>query len=273
MQNILKLLPGTKTKISNELLRKWNITLVALYAIQGGLILLLSSAHYLQISSLFTANDTLQTKLTGDTVMAPAIHQLVTINLVGLVAAFIFISAILHLLAATIYRTKYEAWLKKDVNPLRWSEYSLSGGVILVVIGLLTGISDSASLLMLFAFAVIVGLSGFMIEVRRQQPKRKLVLQRIDKYIIGIAAIIPWIVIGLYVIGSNIFGAGIPSFLYVIYLSTLLFFIAIAANFYLMQTRKGGWKSYAYGECWHMGLSLVVQSLLAWQIFIDVLHP
>jgi hypothetical protein len=273
MRNFLKLLPSTKTKNTNELLRKWNITLVALFAVQGGLILLLSTPHYLQLTSLFTSNDSLQTRLTGETVTAPAIHQLLTINLVGPVAAFIFISAILHLLAATVYRPKYEAWMKKEINPLLWLEFALSGGIILVIIGLLAGINDISSLLMLFSFSVVVGLSGFIIEARRHQPKRKPLFQRLDKYMTGIGAAIPWIIIGLYIISSNIFGAGVPAYMYVIYLSTLLLFIAISVNFYFIQTRKGGWIGYAYGECWHMGLSLVVQSLLAWQIFIDVLHP
>lgn len=273
MQNVLKLLPGSKSKITTELFRKWNITLTAIYAIQGGALLILSTAHYVQLNALFTTNDALQTRLTGETVIAPAIHQLFIINLVGPVAAFIFISAIMHLLAATIYRNKYDAWLKKEINPLRWIEYALSGGVILIIIGLLAGISDIGSLLMLFVLAIIVSISGFIIEARVHLPKRSQMFQELDRYLMAIAASIPWLIIGLYIICSNIFGSGVPAYLYEVYLTTLVLIIAIATNFYLTNKRKGGWKGYAYGECWHMGLSLIVQSLLAWQVFVDVLHP
>ncbi len=273
MQNFLNFLPSVKSKITNELLRKWNITLTALYAIQGGALLLLSTSHFIQLNSLFTTTDSLQTKLTGEIVLAPAVHQLITINLVGLVAAFIFVSAILHLLAATIYRPKYEAWLKRGSNPLRWIEYSLSGGIMFVVIGLLVGIYDIASLLMLFIFSIILGLMGIIIETKLLQTKKKQTFHGLDKYLLLITAVIPWLIIGLYVIGSNVFGSGLPNYIYVVYVSTLLLFIAIGVNFLKAQTKKGKWVSYTYGECLHMGLSFIVQSLLAWQIFIDVLHP
>lgn len=273
MQNIFQLFTNRKTKITNQSLKKWNIILFGLYIIQGGAILLFSAAHYFQINSLFVTNDALQTKLTGETVTAPAVHQLFTINLVGPVAAFIFVAAIIHLLIATIFRPQYELWFKKNINPFRWLEYGLCGGIILVVIGLLAGIYDIASLFLLFTLAIIAALSGLIIEAQTTTIKQKLLPKWLGNCVTFVAVLVPWFVIGFYILATDIFGAGTPGYMYALYPLMLLLFVAIAINTYLVRTKKGDWSNYLYSEYWHMGLSFTVQSLLAWLIFIYVLHP
>jgi heliorhodopsin len=274
MQDILRLIFGSKPNLSDRLLNKWNVILVALYAIEGGAILLLSSAHFVALNSLFATNDSLQTKLTGETVTAPAIHQLFTINLVGPVAAFIFISAITYLLSATIYRQKYDAWLKRGINPFRWIQYGLSGGIMLCVIGILSGVYDIASLLMIFVMTIIVAIFGYMLEARSQTRKQKTpILSRLESSILVLVGIMPWVVIGFYIVAANIFGSGVAGYVYLIYLSTLVLFAAIAYNTCLTLIKKNNWSNYLYGERLHMMVSFVVQSLLALLIFIDVLHP
>jgi hypothetical protein len=272
MQNILQFILGNKTKITLESLKKWNLILVALYVIQGGAILLLSISHFFQISVLYVTKDTLQSQLTGQTVIAPATHQLFIINLVGPVAAFLFIAAILHFLSATIWRNQYENWIKKNINPLRWLEYGLNGGIILIVIGLLAGIYDIASLLMLFAFAIMAALMGLFIEANTKSLQVKQLPKWLDKCVVYIAFLIPWIIIGFYLKAADFYGSGTQVMLYVIYLLTLILFIAIFVNVYLMKAKKYNWKDYLYTERWHFVLSFVAQSLLAWLVYIDIFH-
>jgi hypothetical protein len=39
----------------------------------------------------------------------------------------------------------------------------------------------------------------------------------------------------------------------------------------LQYKRVGRWRDYRYGERWYLWLSLVAKSLLAWQVFANVL--
>ena len=39
----------------------------------------------------------------------------------------------------------------------------------------------------------------------------------------------------------------------------------------LQYARLGRWRDYLYGERWYLLLSLVAKSLLAWQVFANVL--
>ena len=271
MQNIRKLLLGGRAKITKESLRKWHVSLVVISAVEGGAILILGAAHTFPVTTLFVTTDSLQTRLTGETISAPALHQLFTVNLVGPVAALFFVTAVIHLLIATAWRTRYEAWLKKDINPLRWLEYVLSGGIIFVIIGLLVGVYDIGSLLLLIAMAIVIGLYGFALESIGRQLNRNssLLLNSIGV----IALVVPWVLLALYMLAASIYGSGTAIHIFVIYLVGLLLSLAIAANTYLLRAKRGNWANYIYGERWYMCLSLVAESLLAWLVFVGVLHP
>jgi hypothetical protein len=271
MQNIRKLLLGGKAKITKESLKKWHVSIVVISAVEGGVILILSAVHTFPITTLFVTTDSLQTRLTGETISAPALHQLFTVNLVGPVAALFFITAVIHLLIATVCRTRYEAWLKKGVNPLRWLEYALNGGIIFVIIGLLVGVYDAGSLLLLFTMAIVVGLYGFALESIGHQLKRNSSLLLNSAGVITL--VVPWIVLALYMLAANIYGSGTAIHIFVIYLAVLILSAAIAVNTYLLRVKRSNWANYIYGERWYMGLGLVTESLLAWLVFVGVLHP
>jgi hypothetical protein len=154
---------------------------------------------------------------------------------------------------------------------LRWLEYVLSGGIIFVIIGLLVGVYDIGSLLLLIAMAIVIGLYGFALESIGRQLNRNssLLLNSIGV----IALVVPWVLLALYMLAASIYGSGTAIHIFVIYLVGLLLSLAIAANTYLLRAKRGNWANYIYGERWHMCLSLVAESLLAWLVFVGVLHP
>ncbi|MGH7141882.1 MAG: heliorhodopsin HeR [Candidatus Saccharimonadales bacterium] len=272
MLNIFKPLFDKKSKISNESLKKWNLTIASLSLVQGGLILFLSAPYNLPVTMLFSTNDTLQSRLTGGTVTAPAVQQLFTINLIYLPAAFFLISAVAHLLAATKYKTQYEAGIKKGINKLRWIEYALSSGIMLIVVGLLAGMYDIGSLLLIFVLAVIACLVGLMLELDNRLRSKKTKLEPFSNFVGAFAGVIPWLIIAFYLCGTSTYGSGVAPYVYGVYGSTLLLFAAIALNFYLLRNKKARWADYLWGERWYMGLSLAAKSLLAWLVFIYVFH-
>lgn len=249
-------------------LHSWNKWLAWIHALQGIAILVLSANTLLPITTSYLTLNPLAEKVT----LVPATHHLFDINLAWLVAAFFFMSATAHCLLATVYRKRYESELRQGMNRLRWIEYSVSASTMMVAIGLLSGIYDLSTLIMIFALDLIMNLLGLAMEVYNQGKRNA---PNWLAYGIGcIAGVVPWIVFAIYVFGANVYGAGnIPTFVYWIYASIFVFFNSFAINMYLQYKRVGKWADYLYGERMYMILSLVAKTLLAWQVFAGTLRP
>lgn len=257
-------------KITFESLNKWNLTMAFLHFIQGVAVLILSgssafavSTNYLTLNSLASSG--------GTPVLVNGYRLLFNVNLAYLVAAFFFMSAIAHLVVATVYRKTYEKNLAQGINKARWYEYSISASTMMVAIAMLSGVSDISSLLMIFTLDFVMNMMGLVMEVHNQTTKKTSWLS----YNIGcIAGIVPWIVFAIYVFGARTYGSGqIPSFVYWIYLTLFILFSSFAVNMYLQYKKVGKWADYLYGEKVYMILSLVAKSLLAWQVFFGTLRP
>jgi len=265
----------TKTKIPTTVptagLNKWNSWLAIVHAVQGAIILLLSMTRVFPVQTSYLTVDPIATDLSGHTVLAGATRHLFDINLAFLVAAFFFMSAIAHGIAATVYRRRYEADLKKKINRARWIEYSLSASTMMVAIAVLSGIADLSTLILIFVLDAVMCLTGLLMETHNQGKARVQWLS----YIVGcIAGIAPWVVFGIYIYSSNVFGSGnIPGFVYAIYASMFVLFMSFAVNMFLQYKKVGKWADYMYGERAYMLLSLVAKTALAWQIFMGALRP
>jgi hypothetical protein len=84
----------------------------------------------------------------------------------------------------------------------------------------------------------------------------------------SIAGTVPWIAITVYVVGA---GSGMPTFVYGIFVSLFVLFNCFAINQWLQYRAKGAWHDYLHGERVYIVLSVVAKTLLAWQIFANVL--
>ncbi len=245
-------------------LNRFNLIMAAVHALQGVLILLLSRDFSLPISTAYLSfNDA-----TGQ--LEPATQHLFDLSLPWLIAIFFFLSAVAHLIIATVYRKKYEANLKKGINKARWIEYSLSASIMMVAIALLVGIYDLGSLIAIFALVAVMNLCGLIMEIHNQTTTRT---NWLSFWVGCLAGIIPWIVIGLYFWASANNGSAPPTFVYWIYVSIFIFFNCFALNMVLQYKKVGKWRSYLYGERAYIILSLVAKSALAWQVFAGTLRP
>lgn len=259
-----------RTKITYESLNKWNFGLAALHAAQGIIILVLSSARAFPVTTNYLAIDPLQSKGAGHPVLALASRHLFDINLAYLIAAFFFISAIAHVLQATVCRPSYEADLVKGINKARWWDYALSASVMMIAIGLLVGVSDISTLLMFFGLIAIMNLLGLVMELYNHGKHASSWLV----YWIGcLSGVLPWIAIAIYLIGSNLYGNGTPGFVYGIFGSIFVLFACFGLNMFLQCRKRGEWINYLYGERVYMILSLLAKTALAWQVFAGSLRP
>ena len=97
-----------------------------------------------------------------------------------------------------------------------------------------------------------MNLCGLLMELRTTTG-------RIDwkPYWLGcLAGIVPWLVILLYLVSSQVYGVGVPGFVWGIYASLFVLFNGFAVNMYLQYRRTGKWRRYEFGERLYMVLSL-----------------
>lgn len=248
---------------------RWNRNLAILHALQAVLILILANGKTFAVTLNYVALDPLASH-GGQPALVPASQHWLDVNLAYLVAAFFLMSALAHLLMATVYRSTYETDLRRGMNRIRWIEYAMSASTMMVAIGLLVGVVDFASLLMLFGLTAVMNLLGLAMEVYSQGTHKPSWLA----YIIGcVAGAIPWLVIVIYLLAGGVYGSTAPAFVYWIFVSIFLFFSCFAVNMFLQYRQRGHWANYLYGERVYMILSLVAKTALAWQIFSGTLRP
>jgi hypothetical protein len=245
-------------------LRRWNLALGALHLMQGVLMLALASPFALPVTASFLELD----PAAGMLVAEP--RTLVELPVALLVACFLLLSAAAHATLGTAGRRWYEAELRRGVNRARWVEYSLSSSLMIVVIAMLVGVYDVAALLLLFVANAAMILFGWLMETQNRDDRRVVW----TAYWFGVlAGAVPWVAIGVYLLGAASGPGGPPAFVYGIYGSIFAFFNVFALNMVLRYRRVGRWRDHLHGERAYMLLSLVAKSALAWQVFAGTLRP
>lgn len=250
---------------SYKKLRIFNLVAAGVHAIQGVLMLVLSNNFKLPVTTSFLQFNSVTQSLAPETEIA------FELPIGPMVAAFLFMSALAHLLISLpgIFQW-YERNLKKGINKARWIEYSFSSSLMMVIVCMLVGIYDAVTLLVIFFLNAMMILFGWMMEVQNQTTKKT----DWTSYIFGcIAGIVPWIAVAIYLFGSGEGDNKAPTFVYWIFFSIFLFFNIFAINMILQYKKVGKWKNYLYGEYVYIILSLVAKSILAWQVFAGTLMP
>jgi hypothetical protein len=238
-------------------LRVYNLVMAALHAVQGVAIVLLSNDFSIPVTALF---------LEGPPGTDPTLVELFEIPIGPAVAAFLFLSALAHLVVGGPAFGWYRSELLHNRNRARWVEYALSSSLMVVLIALLPGITDVAALIGIFGANAAMILFGWLMEVY-EEPGRP----RWTAYWFGvIAGAVPWIAIGIY-LWSPGSAAEPPAFVYAIFVSLFVFFNSFALNMVLQYRRIGPWRNYLFGEAVYVLLSLTAKSALAWQVFAGTL--
>jgi bacteriorhodopsin len=242
-------------------LRRWNIGVGLAHLIQGIVILLLSNGFSIPVQA--TVQDGPPgTPLTIDKVFFDLRFSVA-------IALFLFLAAADHLLMATPRVVDwYEANLRRGVNYARWIEYSVSASLMVVLIGMLPGITNLYAVIGLFTVNAMMILFGLLMEQinRPGEPVNWL------PFIFGcLAGIVPWIAITIALITSQSEGDGVPGFVYGIFVSLFILFNCFGLNQWLQYRGRGKFANYLYGEKVYIVLSLVAKSALAWQVYAGTL--
>jgi hypothetical protein len=258
-------------------LRRWNRGLTFAHGAQFLAMIAISTTAVLFAPVVPTIRPIIEAgEFTG---VEPSSVTLFSVPLAYVIASFFLMSAIAHASAGWLLRGRYEAFLARGMNPLRWVEYAFSSTVMIVAIAYLSYITDFPALVAIAGCNVAMILFGWSMEAANEGRLPKG--ERIDwkHYIFGcIAGVIPWIaifsILWAYSAQEGLpADAGIPAFVYVIIASLFVAFNIFAITMVLQYRKVGRWRDYLYGEKTYMILSLVAKSLLAWQVWSGTLRP
>jgi len=233
--------------------------------------------HLAQAVALFVLSNDFSLPITGSFLAGPPGSEftpsetLWNVPIGPVVAVFLLLVAIDHLLmAAPGVWPWYRDNLARGINKARWWEYTVSASIMIVLIALVTGVSDVGAVIAIFGVNAAMIFFGLVMEtVNRADGKVNW-----SPFLFGcVAGAIPWLVITVQIIGAErrATDGGVPTFVYAIIASLFILFNSFAVNMVLQYKRVGPWRDYLYGEQAYILLSLTAKTALAWQIFANTL--
>ena len=239
-------------------LRWWNVSVGLTLAAQAVVIATLTNGFTLPVTSTF---------MTGPPGSATHLHHLFGLRVGWGVFAFLAISAASLLIIAS---PGVFDWYKRNLLEARiygrWIEYFFSSSIMMVLIVMLTGVSDIAALLAIFGGNASMILFGLLMEKYETPGKPNW----LPFWFGSFAGIVPWLALAVYVWAPGV-ASSPPGFVYGIIASLFVFFNCFAINMVLQYKKVGPWRDYLFGEKVYIILSLTAKALLAWQVFFPTL--
>lgn len=257
---------------SNDSLRTWNFVFAALLALGGAALLVLSAPRDYPLSLSYLTTDTLQTKLQGVSVAAPAVHQLVMVNLTYLVGGALFAGALVHLLAATRLRKQYETTATQGLPPLRLAQYVVEGILLTLAVALPAGVYDVSTLLSFVMFVVVAGVGVWI--VKRPKAAGSQAARSGVVTMALMAGIMPFILLALALIASWVFGEGTPPRVVPLVYATGVVSVAfLTLHGSMSARRRGRWADTVFVERVYMVLNGAALLLISLELYVAVLRP
>jgi hypothetical protein len=258
-------------EIKLQKLRRFNLIMGAIHLIQAVIMLFLATNVIQKIAEFQpTITQNFLSFNIATKSLEPASKAIFTLPFGVLVASFLFISAMAHLIIYLSGET-YLKGIRAGINKFRWFEYALSSSIMIVLISTLFGIYDIASLVLIFAVNASMNLFGLVMEQLNSGAEKKDV--KWGPFVWGsVAGIAPWVAILLYMFGTGSFDM-VPWFVWAIVGTYFVAFNTFPINMILQYKRVGKWKDYVYGERVYIILSLVAKSFLAWLVLFGAMQP
>ncbi len=175
-------------------LRRFNAVMGFLHLIQGILMIVISNDTTYPIYTNFLRFDLDTFSLTPDPKLV------YNLPFGPAVAVFLLLSAVAHFSLATFGYQWYVKSLKRGMNSARFYEYALSSSLMIVLIGMLVGIWDLGTMIVMFGVNAAMNLFGITMELQNEGSKKINWLN----FIYGcFAGIVPWIVVFMYFPGCG----------------------------------------------------------------------
>lgn len=191
-----------------------------------------------------------------------------------LVAAFFILSAVFHLLNATVLRSVYLSWLEQCYTPTRWAEYTLSAPLMIVLISYTLGVRNREVLLANFALVMITMPFGYWVEVvarpKNENEWNDTLRYRLYPWLLGhIPQVAAWFIIISTFYGGQDMTDRAPWFVHLILWVEFVLFFSFGAASVVSQWHAP--KFFYRGEITFQVLSLVSKGILGILLLTNVL--
>jgi hypothetical protein len=193
-----------------------------------------------------------------------------------LTGIFFMLSALFHLMNATLLRNVYLSELEHCRTPTRWIEYTFSAPIMIVLVAYTLGIRERA---LIFAIAILICITmpfGYWVEiVSRPKTSRQWSLplyKRLFPWMIGhIPQVAAWIIILVQFYDVDIGNSNppIPWFVYLILWFELVLFFSFGIASVVSQWSEP--QNFYKGELLFQVLSLISKGLLGIILLSNVL--
>lgn len=234
-------------------LYRWNMGLTILHFGQAAFVLFLTNDFALGVLKSLPDGPPGTSEL--------ATSKIFDVRVGWVIALFLALAGIDHLLTATFARKTYEKDLMGGINRFRWIEYSISATLMIIVISMYWGVVNVNALIAIAGANIVMILFGWLQE--RMNPPGRTSTTMLPFWFGVVAGITPWLAMGI----NLFFITDAPGAIYAILFVQAIFFFCFGLNQWLQYRGAGRWANYAHGEKTYLVLSLGAKSLLAWQIF------
>lgn len=261
--------PQSKNVIKLTKLRTLNLVAAVFQALTGIIVMVMTKSE--KSYAWYTNFPQVIQDAKGNPFGAPLSNETFAFATGYLAGVFLFLSALDHIIVATLARSSYEKNLGLNRNVYRWVEYSVSASIMRVLIALLSGIGDIHTLFLLFGLTACTMLFGMVFELenasKRDKPES---IGWASFYIAFIPHAFTWLTIFCFFFrGVSI--SNPPTFVWTIIVIEFILDLTFAINM-LLQWKSGAstgkFKDYVYGEYIFIILSFTSKQLLAWLCFI-----
>mmetsp|Transcript_18446 Transcript_18446/g.26019 ORF Transcript_18446/g.26019 Transcript_18446/m.26019 type:complete len:328 (+) Transcript_18446:126-1109(+) len=181
-------------------------------------------------------------------------------------AGILIMAGFHHFSVATCLRFSYEFNLAQNRNPFRWFEYSLTHGLMHIMVAQLAGVISLHLLLAIFGLSFMTTILGNEQEILNLHRDRNdiddLVQWRPFAYS-WIPFWLQWGIIGHF-FAQYITEGDPPGFIWAIVIISFVLDLMNPLIQYLQQRGNGYWNNFVYGELWFCFVSLVAKQGLTW---------
>ncbi len=222
-------------------------------------------AYAKDITVGLTTNYLVENTLTQTGSLIPAIQELFSVNLRYVVAAILVVAAIWHALIATSLFGRYVTELKNKLTSSNWAELSVLGPWILATVAAFAGVRDIMTLLLIGGSVSIIGVLGYLTDRYTLIGK----MNWLKRTIITKALLLPWVVIGVSIWHTNLYGfVTFKPQIYALLIGAFLLYLLLAFAHKQQIRGVGKFQSFEFGERLIVNTQLALLSLLAATTFL-----
>lgn len=270
--------PVCARELPRNTLRRWNLAMFLFHSVLATVTLTLGNID-LQVPTYKTLLDFVRYNTTDSEEvpwrLVPSLGKSWELPVTLLVAAFFLLSAVFHLLNATLLRHFYEEELILCRTPTRWTEYFFSAPIMIIIIAYTLGVRDRSVLLSTGVLVAVTMPFGYWTETiarpRTANTWTEPLSYRLFPWFLGhVPQTAAWLLIILQFYDSQADPSDTtPAFVHVILWSELVLFFSFGAAALLSQLMPP--KYFYRGELLFQVLSLVSKGLLGGLLIANVL--